>query len=63
MYEHNNCDRNFEKVVVWRMGFEAISLYNKKYYVGQHQKNFGMLRINTCCKNRKNALGKSIAAS
>ena len=37
---------------------EAVPLYNKKCYAGQHQKNFGILRINTCCKNINNVLGK-----
>ena len=45
------------------MDFEAIPLHNKKYYGGQHQKNFRILRINTFAKNRKNVLGKSIATS
>ena len=35
------------------MDFEAIPLCNKKYYAGQHQKNFGILRINMCCRSRK----------
>ena len=45
------------------MDFEAIPLDNEKYYVGQHQKNFEILRTNKCCKNRKNVLGKPMAAS
>jgi len=37
------------------MDSEATPLYNKKYYAGQHLKNFGILRINICCKNKKSA--------
>ena len=37
------------------MDSEAIPLYNKKYYAEQHQRNFGILRINTCCINKKSA--------
>ena len=53
----------FTKEFVANGRMDAKLLYNKKYYAGQHQENFGMLTINTCCKNRKNVLGKSIAAS
>ena len=43
-------------MIMWRMDSEAIPLDNKIYNAGQNQKNFGILKINTCCKNRKNVL-------
>ena len=30
----------------------------KNYWGRQHQKKFGTLRVNTCCRNRKNVLGR-----